>query len=163
MPSAAEKNISDIVRMEQEVLRKRSLGERFADLMTSVATKPWFIAAHVILCTIWIAANLLGTGRFDPQPFNLLNTIISIEAIFLTLLVLASQHRMSRLSERRAHLNLQVDLLTEQELTVALRMLERLFQHFELEPVTGARQAAEMRKMTDVEGLVHKIADKIEV
>jgi uncharacterized membrane protein len=155
--SAADKNISDVVRLEHEAFGQRSFGEQFADAVTAVATRPWFIGAHLLLFGLWIAANTSGGWSFDPWPFNFLNTAITLEAIFLTLLVLASQHRMSRIIDRRAHLNLQVDLLAEQEMTVMLRMLERLFQHFHLDPATSAPQAAEMRKMTDLEALVNKL------
>lgn len=157
LPTYAQQNISAIIRLEQEALSDRSYAQRIADGVTSVATKPWFIVGHALVFTAWIAINTLGTWRFDPRPFNLLNTVIALEAIFLTLLVLATQHRMSRLSDRRAHLNLQVDLLTEQEMTVVLRMLERLFEHLKLDPITAAPQSAEMRKMTDVEALADQL------
>ena len=93
--------------------------------------------------------------RTSPRATS--NTIITVEAIFHTLLVLASQQRMLRLSDRRAHLNLQVDLLAEQEMTVMICMLERLFEHFKLERVGMAAQSAELRKATDLEALVDKL------
>jgi uncharacterized membrane protein len=155
--STTDKNIAEVVRLEHEAFGDRSFGERLADAVTAIATRPWFIGAHLLLFGPWIAANTIGGWSLDPWPFNLLNTVISVEAIFLTLLVLASQHRMSRIIDRRAHVNLQVDLLAEQEMTVMLRMLERLFQHFHLDPAAAHPQAAEMRNMTDLETLVTKL------
>src|SRR5438067_7915917 len=125
---ASDKNISAMVRVEQEALSCRTLGERVADTVTAVAVRPWFIGLHVVIYALWALANTIGPWRYDPWPFNFLSTIIAIEAIFLMLLVLASQQRMIRLSDRRAHLNLQVDLLAEQEMTAMIRMLERLFE-----------------------------------
>jgi uncharacterized membrane protein len=157
MPAVAERNISAMLQMEQDALTDRSVSERIADVVTRVAVKPWFIVSHIAAYALWVLANIIGPWRFDPRPFNFLNTIIAIEAIFLTLLVLASQQRMLRLSDRRAHVNLQVDLLAEQEMTVMIRMLERLFEYFKLDPVTTAPQSAELRKTTDLEALVHKV------
>jgi uncharacterized membrane protein len=157
MPTVAEKNISAMLKLEKEALEARSAAERVADAVTTLAVKPWFIAVHALAYAVWILANTTGPWRFDPRPFNLLNSIISIEAIFLMLLVLASQQRMLRMSDRRAHLNLQVDLLSEQEMTVMLRMLERLFEHFHLDPAAAAPQSAELAKTTDLEALVDNL------
>jgi uncharacterized membrane protein len=157
IPTYADQNISAIIRLEQEALSHRSYGQRMADGITGVATKPWFVVGHALFFVAWMAVNTLGSMRFDPRPFSLLNSVIALEAIFLTLLVLATQNRMARLSDRRGHLNLQVDLLTEQEMTVVLRMLEQLFAHFKLDPIACSPQSAELRKMTDVEALADKL------
>jgi uncharacterized membrane protein len=63
---------------------------------------------------------------FDPPPFNLLNLIVALEAVFLTSVVMMTQNHMRRLADRRAHLDLQVNLLSEQELTAMLHMLHGL-------------------------------------
>jgi uncharacterized membrane protein len=42
--------------------------------------------------------------------------------------VLMSQNRMARQADKRAHLDLQVDLLAEQELTVILYLLRAICQ-----------------------------------
>jgi len=65
---------------------------------------------------------------FDPYPFSLLNVFVSLEAIFLTSFVLMTQNRMTKQADRRAHLDLQVNLLAEQELTAILQMLYALCQ-----------------------------------
>ena len=60
--------------------------------------------------------------------FPLLNVIVSLEAIFLASFVLMTQNRMTKQADRRAHLDLQVNLLAEQELTAILQMLYALCQ-----------------------------------
>ena len=69
-----------------------------------------------------------GAGRFDPFPYSLLNVLVSLEAIVLTSFVLMTQNRMTHQTDRRAHLDLQVNLLAEQELTAILQMLYALCQ-----------------------------------
>ena len=83
--------------------------------------------APVIWFAGWILANSLpGFRPFDPFPFTFLTLVVSLEAIFLSTFILISQNHETRLSERRNQLDLQVNLLTEQENTKMLRMLERI-------------------------------------
>ena len=77
---------------------------------------------------------------------------MSLEAIFLSVFVLMSQNQMTRQADKRAHLDLQIDLLTEQELTVMLYMLRRLCEteHVQLSDRWGRRQD-QLLKDTDVQ------------
>jgi Protein of unknown function (DUF1003) len=70
-----------------------------------------------------------GLEPFDPFPFGVLALVVSSESVFLIIFVLISQGRMARQSERRSHLDLQVGMLSEQELTTILQMLQKLCQH----------------------------------
>src|SRR5204862_8125116 len=65
-------------------------------------------------------------SKIDPYPFTFLTFIVSLEAIFLSTFILISQNHETRLSERRNQLDLQVNLLTEQENTKMLKVLERI-------------------------------------
>ena len=81
----------------------------------------------MILFGGWIAFNLLpDAAQFDPYPFTFLTLIVSLEAIFLSTFILISQNHETRITERRTHLDLQVNLLTEQENTKMLKLLERI-------------------------------------
>jgi uncharacterized membrane protein len=82
---------------------------------------------HAVWFGGWIGENLLrGAAGFDPYPFPLLTLIVSLEAIFLSTFILISQNRDAQLSERRSQLDLQINLLTEQENTKMLTMLEQI-------------------------------------
>jgi uncharacterized membrane protein len=59
------------------------------------------------------------------DPFPLLTLVLSIEAIFLSIFILMGQKRASRVSDKRSHLDLQLNLLSEQENTKLLLMLEQ--------------------------------------
>ena len=52
--------------------------------------------------------------------------MVSLEAIFLSTFILISSNHQTRLSERRNHLDLQINLLTEQENTKMLQLLTRI-------------------------------------
>ena len=68
--------------------------------------------------------DLPGVPHFDPFPFTFLTLVVSLEAIFLSAFILISQNHETRLSERRNQLDLQINLLTEQENTKMLKLLE---------------------------------------
>jgi uncharacterized membrane protein len=58
---------------------------------------------------------------------------VSLEAIFL--FVLASQNRLSRQSDKRSHLDLQIDLLAEREMTAVLQLLQDIAGTWTPEPL----------------------------
>ena len=85
-----------------------------------------FVYLHVAWFGIWIAVNV-GMMRFDPS-FADLTMIVSLEAIFLSVFVLVSQNRQGELADRRAELDLQINLLDERETTRILALVSALAQ-----------------------------------
>jgi len=120
-------NVRAIADLERQMVHERTPLQRITDSITRLAGSGLFLAAHAGWFTTWIVWNR-GPHSFDPYPFNFLTMAVSLEAIFLTGIVLMSQNRMTRLADRRAHLDLQVNLLAEQELTAILQMLYALCQ-----------------------------------
>ena len=125
------KNVSAICKIEEEALSARSLGERLGDAIARHAGRIWFISAHAVWFGLWIAVNtgLLPVRPFDPFPFQFLTFVVSLEAIFLSLFILMSQNRAQRQADARAHLDLQINLLAEQETTKMLQLLRSLCIH----------------------------------
>jgi len=161
--NVAQENIQAVARL-QERTRKRSLAARFGDRIAALAAREGTIALHVVWFATWL---LLNTGHvsfikpFDLFPFPLLTTIVSLEAIFLTLFVLASQSRLTHETDRRAHLDLQVNLLSEQEMTLVLRMLGELCDHFELRETLSSEKFRELARRTDVAQLAEQIDSEL--
>jgi len=121
-------NIRAMVELEQKALDDRTALDRLTDAVARVAGSTPFIVLHAIWFTAWIVLNVTRVP-FDPLPFSLLNLVVALEAVFLTSVVLMTQNHMRRLADRRAHLDLQVNLLAEQELTAMLHMLHGLCTH----------------------------------
>ena len=123
-----EQNIQTIIHTRQVSDSRRTREERIADLITDVSGRMYFVYFHVVWFGAWIVINL-GYTRiqpFDPYPFGLLTMIVSLEAIFLATFVLISQNRLSAEADRRADLDLQMDLLTEYEMTRVINMLDAI-------------------------------------
>jgi len=86
---------------------------------------------------------------FDPYPFPFLTFVVSLEAIFLSIAVLISENRAMRLADRRANLDLQVNLLAEQESTATLQLVREIPEC--LGSRTADRKAADLAAETKVE------------
>jgi len=86
-----------------------------------------FVWVHIFWFGGWVLINLLpGIKHIDPFPFNFLTLVVSLEAIFLSTFILISQNHDMRISERRNHLDLQINLLSEQENTKMITMLQAI-------------------------------------
>jgi uncharacterized membrane protein len=119
---------------------------------------------HVLLVGIWSTVNLnliTGVKAFDPFPFSILALLLAAESVFLTFFVLISQNRMAREAERRSHLDLQVGMLAEQELTLMLQMLQKLCQHAGVDVRSSTQQVQGFSEATDVQRLASELKDKL--
>ena len=132
--SATTRNIKAISELEHSALAQRSLSARIGDVIASHAGKMWFIVFHVVWFVLWVWLNSGSKSRFafDPFPFQLLSTIVSLESIFLSLFILMSQNRGNIQADQRNHLDLQINLLSEEENTKMLQMLQAICEHHKL-------------------------------
>jgi uncharacterized membrane protein len=136
-------NIAAIAKLEEEALDRRTRTERDSDAIVKFIGSVKFLVLHVILVLVWVTLNL-----------NLLPSVKPFDPIC----VLISQNRMARQAERRSHLDLQVGMLAEQELTMMLQMLQKLCQHSGVDVRSATRQVQGFSETTDV----HKLATELE-
>ena len=121
-----ERNVESLLKDRQRADAARTFQQHLADWITRFAGSMTFVYLHVGWFAIWIAANL-GVVKFDPS-FAGLTMIVSLEAIFLSVFVLVSQNRQSEMADRRAELDLQINLLDEHETTRILTLVTALAQ-----------------------------------
>ncbi len=112
----------------------RSKMEVLADRMIGFASSTPFLVIHAFIFLAWIYWNLPFSGmpKFDPYPYGMLTTIVSLEAIFLSIFVLMTQSRESRIGELREELTLQVNLRMEEEITKTLHLVAGLYSRLGL-------------------------------
>src|SRR3989338_1752575 len=110
---------------------QRTPVEKLADWATNWFGSISFLTVNVVLFTAWV---LINTGQietilqFDPFPFILLTTIVSLEAIILAIFVLISQNRAARIDDLREEIGLQLDIIMEKEITKVMKLLARLLE-----------------------------------
>jgi uncharacterized membrane protein len=113
------KNIREICDHKLKHERKLKPAEKVATRFATFAGTTTFVYINAFFFIVWISLNigLFGLKPFDPFPFVMLTTVVSLEAIFLSLFVLLSQNRLQRISDEQNELDLQINLLAEHELT----------------------------------------------
>lgn len=128
----AKKSPMGIVEaLEAKALKNRSWALRLADDLTGFFGGMLFLAINLAVFIFWIVANtsgIPGIPKYDPFPFVLLTTSVSLEAIILTTIVLMSQNRSSLISSLREEMDMQVNLIAEKEITKALKLLKILLR-----------------------------------
>ena len=122
-----ERNIRRISQLRKMADESRSVQDKVADAITAFVGSMAFVYIHGILFIVWIWGNIsAGKHALDPYPFPLLTLAVSLEAIFLSTFVLVSQNRMQDTGDDRDDLDLQVDLLSEYEITRSLRLIRAM-------------------------------------
>lgn len=117
----------------------------------------WFVWLHVMVFALWLSFNSIpGLHHFDPYPFTFLTLVVSLEAIFLSAFILISQNYELRISDRRNQLDLQINLLTEQENTKIIQMLERISEKIGLADIDDP-DIRILKETTDPEKLIAQI------
>lgn len=161
----AARNVAEIAKLEQDEMRQLPMTERLSLAITRTAGTFGFALVHTLALAAWCAWNVLGPEglRWDPYPFGLLTMIVSMEGVFLATFVLIAQNRMSAQSDRRDHLDLQVSLLAEQEMTMVLRMLSRISDHLGIRANDrDESEARELMESTNVYQLMEELRRKFQ-
>jgi uncharacterized membrane protein len=123
--------LPDIIRhhptvLEQQQKRAQDLQLRIADWITAFAGSMNFVYLHAAAFALWMLV-------LERSPWPTLTLIVSLEAIFLSIFVLMTQSRESRIGELREELTLQVNLRMEEEITKTLHLVAGLYARLNLQ------------------------------
>lgn len=124
LSSVLHRNIDALRERREREAKAATLEERIAGLVTRFTGSMAFVYIHLAALAVWVSWNaglIPGLKPFDPS-FVILATEASVEAIFLSTFVLISQNRASAAADRRADLDLQINLLAEHEVTRLLQL-----------------------------------------
>jgi uncharacterized membrane protein len=153
-----QRNIAALRERRREQEAQAAAQDRIAGAVSRFAGSLAFVYAHVAVVVAWVAINLGWTPlkAFDPT-LVILATAASVEAIFISTFVLISQNRAAAMAERRAELDLHVNLLAEHEITRMLELLIAIGRRL------GLREAEDghLAELTD-DVAPGEILDKIE-
>ena len=137
--------------LRSQIRFERTWIDVMADFFTAAFGTVTFLVLNALFFLGWILWNTprFGFTPFDPFPFELLTTIVSLEAIFLSIIVLISQNRQGKISDIRQKVNFEVDVRAEEEGTEILHLLSELHEHAGLK-TKDARELARMKRPTDI-------------
>ncbi len=118
-------NVNSVLSHEQKIRAQMPRLYRAVALIASYCGTISFLAANLGVFSLWIALNQT-VWQFDPFPHTRLIFVVSLEAVVLSILVLIGQNMATAESERRHHLDLQINLLNEREMTALLRLTSEI-------------------------------------
>ena len=144
--------------------REEDPASRRADrLVERFGTIPFFLL-NLAFFSAWIAVNVgvvPDVKPFDPYPFVMLTTIVSLEAIFLSIIVLIAQNKAAKLADLREQIDLQVNVQAEREVTKILHILDRIQHKFGMVHVHDP-ELASMKKVLDLERLEQQVLEDMQ-
>ncbi len=151
------RNIDVLASRRRREVKQSGAQVRIADAVTRFCGSMLFIYIHLIVVALWVTVNLgwIGVVRPFDKSFVVLAMAASVEAIFLSTFVLISQNRMADAADRRAELDLQVNLLAEHEITRVVDMLVRISERLRIE--VGDPDLEEARKDVAPEAVLDEL------
>lgn len=127
VPQRAQRNLETLRRFEDAEESEASSLQLAIEQASRFFGSPAYFVGVVVFATLWIGIDLWGRAQgwrhTEPPPFFWLQGMVSLNALLLTVAVLIRQNRMSELAEHRAHLDLQINLLTEEKVARILEIL----------------------------------------
>jgi uncharacterized membrane protein len=106
-----------------------------------------------LLWIVWNTGLIPALPVFDPFPFGFLTMAVSLEAIFLAVIVLISQNREAKIAELREEVELYINTYAESEITKMMYLQTLLLKKNGVD-ISADEEVQEMLKNLE--------ADKIE-
>lgn len=143
--------------LRSQIKFEKTWTDEIADFCTMVFGSVWFLLVNAFLFIGWIVLNIpeFGFIPFDPFPFGLLTMAVSLEAIFLSIIVLISQNRQSKIADIRQRVNFEVDVRAEDEITKILKMVSEIQDHLGIKKKDA--ELNRMEKRTDISDIQKKV------
>jgi uncharacterized membrane protein len=151
-------NVETIAALHAQAQETVGHHQRYIERTTTFASRPFFAYAVGLSAAAWIGFNLmaprLGFAAPDPPPFLGFQGVVAFLALLLMTMVLITQNRQARLAERRAELDLQVNLHTEQKVAKLIALVEELRRDLPAVPNRHDPVAAAMTHAVDPHAVV---------
>jgi uncharacterized membrane protein len=123
-------NIESIAELKAEADKDVGADQLLIERIARKVARPATVIALLAGSAVWIGLNAylqhVGRAPIDPPPFFWLQGTLGLFAALITTMVLVAQTRQQHDDERRAHLELHVNLLAEQKATKIIGLLEEL-------------------------------------
>lgn len=130
LPAHIEDTIRSIARLHADHRKASSPLQRGVARLVGLVGQPRFIGLLTAAVVLWVAGNLivlaLGLTPIDPPPFPWLEGVVSLVALYITVLILTTQRHDDQLAEHREQLTLELSILSEQKAAKIIELLEEL-------------------------------------
>lgn len=138
---------------------KRTALDKLADMFTTFFGTMAFLAFNMAFFALWLLWNtgmIPGLAILDPFPFGLLTTVVSLEAIFLAIVVLISQNRASKIAELREEVDLYINTYSESEITKMIYLQTLLLEKNGID-ISGDKEVQKMLHVLESDTIEHEL------
>lgn len=161
LPAHMSDTIGAIAKLHADHERAASPIQRLIEKTTERLAKPRFLGEFSLFVTGWVGIvglqmKLYGSS-FDPPPFNLLQGILTVLAVYITALILSTQRRAGQLASHREQLTLELATLAEQKSAKTIALLEEIRRDNPLLPNRVDNDADAMAEAIDPEVVLQAI------
>ena len=164
LPASAKENLEILSEFKEGEESQISGTQLAIERISRFFGSPAYFAFAIAFIAIWMIVNIYaaraGWRYVDPPPFSWLQGLVSSNALLLTVAVLIRQNRMAQVAEHRAHLDLQINMLTEQKVTKILQLVDELQRELTALRIRPDAELAELSKPADTHALMHAIRQK---
>jgi uncharacterized membrane protein len=164
LPSSAKDNLELLTRFEAGEVAQIPKVQQRIERISRFFGSPAYFAFAIVFIVAWAAVNGWGARAgwhyVDAPPYPWLQGLVSSNALLLTVAVLIRQNRMARIAEHRSHLDLQINLLSEQKVTKILQIVDELQRDLTALRARPDSQVEELSKPADTHALMHAIKQK---
>ncbi len=144
--------------------KDRTRAERYADYLIQTVGSVPFLIIHVILFAVWLSLNarlIPGVETWDPFPFGLLTMVLTLEQSLLTIFIIISQNRASEIADLRNEIDLQVNVLAEEEISKALKLLRLIGQKMDIAEIINDPELRIMETTLDLTAIEKEIEQEL--
>jgi uncharacterized membrane protein len=150
LPRHVEETVRVVERLHSEHDEGATSADRLLEMLKARIGRPRSVAVILIAALLWIAANTLSGVAIDPPPFPYLQLALSLGAVCLTILILATQRRADLLASHREKLILQLSFVSEQKTAKLIALMEELRRDTPHVPDRLDSEAQDMTSSVDV-------------
>ena len=125
---AIETNSVLTENIEEKMDGTLTFGQKMADSIATFGGSWVFIISFFLFLATWIIMNvwILGSHRYDPYPFILLNLILSCLAAIQAPIIMMSQNRQEQKDRDRAEHDYKINLKAELEIKLLSEKIDHL-------------------------------------
>jgi uncharacterized membrane protein len=130
VPEHVSQTVDTIAQLHARAEGDVTRHQRSIEALAANLGKPRALYMIGAAALMWVLVNVglstVGRSAVDPPPFAWLQGFASLGALLMATTVLATQNRQRKISDERAQLDLQVNLLSEQKLAKLISLVEEL-------------------------------------
>ena len=128
MPAHVEETARLIALIHAKHHQNTSSAQRYIERATALVGRPLHLGFMCCAVVAWIALNtvtpLIGLHSLDSPPFAWLELSLTLTALIVAVLILATQRRADELAYVREQMTLELAILTEQKVAKLIELVE---------------------------------------